>query len=135
MKIAGAIGFGLAVLTSAGFGADDPLDRVDDALTGSYLHDEVRVRLSGALDLEGYHFSLPAPGLILTDNAISSTRGFPSSSTRRSARTFTPSWWRAPTTASIPATTAPSSGSTNTRSASRWAGRGAPGCKSGNSPR
>jgi len=68
MKMAGVIGFGLAVLTSAGFGADDPLDRVDEALTGSYQHDEVRVRLSGALDLEGYHFSLPAPGLILSDS-------------------------------------------------------------------
>jgi len=67
MKIAGAIGFGLVVLTSVGFGADDFLDRVDDALTGSLLHDDVRARLSGALDLEGYHFSLPAPGLILTD--------------------------------------------------------------------
>ena len=68
MKIAGAIGFGLALLTSAGFGADDLLDRVDDTLTGSYLHDDVRARLSGTLDLEGYHFSLPAPGLILTDS-------------------------------------------------------------------
>jgi hypothetical protein len=67
MKIAGAIGLGLAVLTSAGSGADDFLDRVDDALTGSWLHDEVRARLSGALDLEGYHFSPPTPGLILTD--------------------------------------------------------------------
>ena len=68
MKVAGAIGFGLAVLTSAGFGADDFIDRVDDALTGSFRHDDVRARLSGALDLEGYHFSLPAPGLILTDS-------------------------------------------------------------------
>ena len=68
MKLAGAIGFGLAVLTSAGFGADDFLDRVDEALTGSFLHDGLRARLSGALDLEGYNFSLPAPGLVFTDH-------------------------------------------------------------------
>jgi hypothetical protein len=67
MKIVAAIGFGLAVLIAAAFGADDFLDRVDDALTGSWWHDDVRARLSGALDLEGYHFSPPAPGLIRTD--------------------------------------------------------------------
>ncbi|HTZ20700.1 MAG TPA: hypothetical protein VMC06_07445 [Opitutaceae bacterium] len=67
MKTTGAIILSLAVLAPAGRGADDLLDRVDEALSGSYLQDAIRVRLSGALDLEGYRFSLPAPGLILTE--------------------------------------------------------------------
>src|SRR5438105_1142073 len=45
-------------------GADDFLDKVDQALTISTFHDQVRARLSGLLDLEYYHFPQPPPGLI-----------------------------------------------------------------------
>src|SRR5947208_2655202 len=45
---------------------DDFFDRLDDALRVSAFHDDFRARLSGTLDLEGYHFTDPAPGLIDT---------------------------------------------------------------------
>src|SRR4051794_11685996 len=45
---------------------EDFLDRVDEALTFSSFNNTVRTRISGTLDLEGYAFSGPAPGLILT---------------------------------------------------------------------
>ena len=48
-------------------GADDSFDRLDEALTWSGNHDLWRERLSGSLDLEGYYFQLPAPGLIHAD--------------------------------------------------------------------
>ena len=44
--------------------AEDFLDRVDQALTISVFHDQVRARLSGTLDLEFYHYPQPPPGLI-----------------------------------------------------------------------
>ena len=58
----------IAVVASAipRAGAQDFLDRVDQALTFSAFHDDVRARLSGTLDLEGYIFQQPAPGLILS---------------------------------------------------------------------
>jgi hypothetical protein len=57
--------FGGVILAAAGLAqAQDFLDRVDDALTISAFHDDLRARLSGTLDLEGYHFQQPAPGLI-----------------------------------------------------------------------
>src|SRR6476661_3074019 len=43
---------------------DDFFDQVDDALTVSAFHDNLRLRLSGTLDLEIYNFEHPAPGLI-----------------------------------------------------------------------
>ena len=46
----------------------DFLDRVDQALTFTGFNDNVRVRLSGTLDLEAYYFSGPAPGLIITNS-------------------------------------------------------------------
>ena len=46
--------------------AEGFLDRVDESLTISAFHDQVRARLSGTLDLEAYHFDTPAPGLIAT---------------------------------------------------------------------
>ena len=46
--------------------AQDFLDRVDEALTFTGFNDNVRARLSGTLDLEGYYFRGPAPGLIRT---------------------------------------------------------------------
>jgi hypothetical protein len=44
--------------------AQDFLDRLNDTLTFSALNDNLRARLSGTLDLEGYHFQQPSPGLI-----------------------------------------------------------------------
>ncbi len=56
----------LAAVMSA-FGAEDFLDRVDQALTISCFDDQVRARISGLLDLEYYNFQQPAPGLIRAD--------------------------------------------------------------------
>jgi hypothetical protein len=50
--------------TACAFDVDDYLDRLDTALSISAFHDNLRVRLSGTLDLEIYHFEQPAPGLI-----------------------------------------------------------------------
>ena len=46
--------------------AQDFLDRVDEALTFTGSNTNIRARVSGTLDLEGYAFSSPAPGLIRT---------------------------------------------------------------------
>jgi len=56
------------LLCGTAFGdiTDDVLDRVDDALTTSQFDGNANARVSGLLDLEGYHFSRPAPGLIDT---------------------------------------------------------------------
>ena len=56
--------------TACAFDIDDFFDRVDNALTVSLFQDNLRVRLSGTLDLEFYNFEQPAPGLIdsKTDN-------------------------------------------------------------------
>jgi len=67
--IRGVVGCGLALGSAALLGADDPLDPLDDALAVSGWNDAVRARLSGSLDLEGYHFQAAAPGLIFTDEA------------------------------------------------------------------
>lgn len=62
-----AIGLCAAALAAIARGADEWLDRVDDALAGSARHDAIRWRLSGTLDLEEYHFEQPAPALIFAD--------------------------------------------------------------------
>ncbi|HSP44624.1 MAG TPA: hypothetical protein VLO30_01400, partial [Chthoniobacterales bacterium] len=59
-----ALGLALSMVSNAP--AQDFLDRVDEALTFTALNGSVRARVSGTLDLEAYHFSGPAPGLILT---------------------------------------------------------------------
>jgi hypothetical protein len=46
------------------FGADDFLDSLDETLTISAFQNQVRMRVSGLLDLEYYHFPQPPPGLI-----------------------------------------------------------------------
>lgn len=46
--------------------AEDPLDRVSEALTFSFFDGSVRSRLSGMADAEIYHFDRPAPGLLDT---------------------------------------------------------------------
>src|SRR6266545_4739857 len=53
--------------TACAFDIDDFFDRLDTALTLSAFQDNLRVRLSGTLDLEIYHFEQPAPGLIDSD--------------------------------------------------------------------
>jgi hypothetical protein len=50
--------------TACAFNVDDFLDQLDNTLTLSAFHDNVRARLSGTLDLEFYHFEQPPPGLI-----------------------------------------------------------------------
>jgi hypothetical protein len=50
--------------TACGFDIDDFFDQLDTTLTASAFHDNLRVRLSGTLDLEIYHFEQPAPALI-----------------------------------------------------------------------
>jgi hypothetical protein len=54
----------LLMVASRALAADDFLDLVDDALTNSFLHDQIRARVSGLLDLEYYQYPQPPPGLI-----------------------------------------------------------------------
>lgn len=61
-----ALAFLLGFSATAVLSAQDFLDRVDDALSFTGFNNNVRARVSGTLDLEGYAFSGPAPGLILT---------------------------------------------------------------------
>jgi len=58
----------LALLASASaeVRAQDFLDRLDESLTFSSSDNNVRLRLSGTLDLEAYAFDGAAPGLIRT---------------------------------------------------------------------
>lgn len=56
----------LAIGVTAGR-ADDFLDQAERALTWSGWQDNVRARISGTLELEGYSFQHPAPGLIHAD--------------------------------------------------------------------
>jgi hypothetical protein len=56
----------VAVCAIQGARAEDFLDRVDEALTFTSSDDNLRARLSGTLDLEGYLFRGTAPGLIQT---------------------------------------------------------------------
>lgn len=58
----------LAAGITAAAGADDFLDRVDDALSWAGYQGQLRARLSGTLSLEGYRFPQPAPGLLYTDH-------------------------------------------------------------------
>lgn len=53
--------------TACGFDIDDFFDQLDTTLTASAVHDNLRVRLSGTLDLEFYNFEQPPPGLIISD--------------------------------------------------------------------
>ena len=53
-----------SLLAAAPLRAEGLLDRLDEALTFSLADDAVRLRLSGLMDLEYYHFTQPAPGLL-----------------------------------------------------------------------
>ncbi len=69
MRTAITIVCGFAVWLSPTLKAsDEVLDRVDEALTWSAWQDRARLRVSGSLELEGYTFQYPAPGLIYTDS-------------------------------------------------------------------
>src|ERR1700730_9593492 len=59
-----AISLCVFACTACAFDADELLDRLDTALSVSAFQDNLRVRLSGTLDLEIYNFEQPAPGLI-----------------------------------------------------------------------
>lgn len=64
MKLAGSLLCCVLACTAHAFDLDDSLDRFDDALSRTAVHDTLRARLSGTLDLEFYHFEQPPPGLI-----------------------------------------------------------------------
>jgi hypothetical protein len=49
-------------------GAQEWLDRLDESLTFNALDHQIRTRVSGLIDLEGYEFSQPPPGLIFSDH-------------------------------------------------------------------
>lgn len=71
MKSLNLIIFCCAAVTSLAAGLDEKFDhlfdQLDEALTMSACHDKVRARLSGLVDLEGYYFRQPAPGLLYTE--------------------------------------------------------------------
>ena len=64
MKLIAALILCFLACTARALDTDDLLDRVDAALSTAAFQDNVRLRLSGTIDLEGYHFQQPAPGLI-----------------------------------------------------------------------
>jgi hypothetical protein len=64
MKPVAALSLCFLACTARALDTDDLLDRVDTALSMAAFQDNVRLRLSGTIDLEGYHFQQPAPGLI-----------------------------------------------------------------------
>ena len=56
----------LVLATGAARAADDFLDEIDNRLNLHLFDNYVSARLSGLIDIEGYYFQQPAPGLILT---------------------------------------------------------------------
>ena len=64
MKALSAVWFCLLACSGHAVELDDLFDRLENALTATAFHDQLRMRLSGTLDLEAYHFDQPAPGLI-----------------------------------------------------------------------
>jgi hypothetical protein len=55
---------GLTACALTGMADDQFFDRVEQALTFSAVDSRVRARLSGTLEVEGYDYQLPAPGVI-----------------------------------------------------------------------
>jgi hypothetical protein len=64
MKSLRVLSFCLLACTARALDVDNLLDRLDTALTMAAFQDNLRLRLSGTLDLEIYHLQQPAPGLI-----------------------------------------------------------------------
>lgn len=59
---------GLLAISALPVGAADAFfDRLEEALTFSAADAQLRARLSGTADLEGYDFQLPAPGVIQSE--------------------------------------------------------------------
>ncbi|MCE9518903.1 MAG: hypothetical protein K8R87_04990, partial [Verrucomicrobia bacterium] len=58
--------FVFQLASGAARAADDFLDEIDNRLNLHLLDNNVSVRLSGLIDIEGYYIQQPAPGLILT---------------------------------------------------------------------
>lgn len=72
MKRATIVLFFAAIVTAH---AQELFDRLDRALTFSLADNNIRARLSGTVDLEGYFFEQPPPGLIIADgNALFNPR-------------------------------------------------------------
>ena len=66
MKLPSTLCSCLLVGVAATHGVDEWLDRLDESLTVSVFHENVRLRLSGTMDLEGYVLQQPPPGLLFT---------------------------------------------------------------------
>ncbi len=66
MKTLALFGGALLALPALGGAVEELFDRVDESLTLSAFDDRWRARLSGLLDLEGYFFQQPTPGLLNT---------------------------------------------------------------------
>jgi len=64
MRLLRAFGFFLLACSARALEVEDLFDRLDSALTFAAFQDNLRAKLSGTIDLEGYHFQQPAPGLI-----------------------------------------------------------------------
>jgi hypothetical protein len=64
MKLVWALCLCLLAWTARAFEIDDYFDRLDSALTVAAFQNNLRARLSGTIDIEGYHFQQPPPGLI-----------------------------------------------------------------------
>jgi len=68
MKNGFIVAVALIAAVSVAHAADDFIDRLDDALVFSGSQGGIRARLSGTLDLEGYHYQLPAPALLYVES-------------------------------------------------------------------
>jgi len=68
MKFFSVVAFVSAAAVSVASAADDFVDPLEDALVFGDTRHGVNARLSGTLDLEAYHYQLPAPGLLYTDS-------------------------------------------------------------------
>src|SRR5437588_12885156 len=64
MKLVAALSLCFLACIARALDTDELLDRVDAALSMAAFQDNLRARLSGTIDVEGYHFQQPAPGLI-----------------------------------------------------------------------
>ncbi len=56
----------LLISNARAFDIDAGIDRIDETLRVGAFNDKLRLRISGTVDLEGYYFTDPAPGLIDT---------------------------------------------------------------------
>lgn len=69
MKIVGLLLIGSSMAAQVAL-ADDPLERVTQALTFSAFDHKLRYRISGIADLEAYAFDRPAAGLIDSQDSV-----------------------------------------------------------------